>query len=1402
MLISSKGNVDLSESDQSDELQAASLIVTAAGDVNIGGRKVTLGNAAEIVAGGGVRAETTVLSAESISMKAEAGNIEASDARLTAENALTLTAAADLMADGATLDGTTVSLMSQSGAVMLENASISAQDRLAVSALEDVLLNETALQTRNAAISVTSTQGMVDLTANESSEPLLAASLGVSAARDVNLTSREMTLTGDAVITAGGGVLAEQAKLQAASITMSVLSGSIEADASRMKSEFGLSLAAKTEIGLSEASLVSKSAGAAVEAGGSIDARKLQASAFESLIVQAEGNNILRGAVLENGGALLLQAGRARVGEKSNVLDLTDVTDNSLGKNAFIGTSVTIETSGTLLVDDEPLSVKAADGDARVLADVLDLRTGTRVEALGGDAIVDAFTNLTAADNLSVTGENVVVRGGLENFEIGSNATFNATDGSVIVLGEADVTLGGQIFTNAVRVDSVSEDAGSVRIGAQGTLRVVDDAVAITANSGSVTVYGGKGMSIRNDLTIITAQDARLETGAGSLVIGNQATVKAGTQSGLAEGVYGAVAMLAGGSFEIGEGATVLADDLLVRAEGDVRFGKEAVLYGATDGVTVRSETGSIYMGEHLTVHSAADKTSFIAAEDIVVEREGTLVSKANEIEFMAARDVVFGDDFTAEGEGFVVTAQKGNVLVGDDAHVVTVFPQDSEQMFETAVRAGGSIKFGDRAGFDTTQLELTTESGDVVFGDDSVTQTSVYGIVVSAAGDVIYGKNALFGTSVDNLDADIRITAGTAGEKGAVTIGEGATVRTDGRVDIVALGDIDIGEGADIVGDINNDSSIVAIASNYGDINFGANASIEGYVVSLRAGDENLVEGGSVYLADKATVVTSDNFVAAASKDVFVEGDFVLIDGSVGDGGAGLALFKAATGSVVFADDAAFATSGAIRVEAGSDIRVGREAYLQSDPDDVTLAGNGRIDFSAEGSIVFEDGAVMLAVGDVRVGGKTGVSFADSTDIRASETVEITAQEGSVSFAGDAYLYGEKHLTIAAGDSVTIRGEAWIDSVENIEITAAGGDIVMSEAVRVGGVEDTTDKATTNVTLSAGGGVLQRSIVDGMGVTAETLTVRALEDVLLGAIDTGGEVSGNAVSVADIETGGSLALGLSYTPATVYINRSGNGQVKGSLCVHGMDSAVTIGNDIAVTGEVQIYAKSIRAGDITAGEGLYASTALYDATSADGIRVARLTAEEIGLMTGEGDLYAAQIQARQGRADIYRTGLGQQGRLVIGSGMAEGSATIFNANGAIDAVFISNGPTYVLTGLTAQLGNSTFTSASGRLAVIDHAQTVSYFLSDDYVAGHYAGEIDSSNFPRLDFFSYTRDILTEPSKTLEKTKELFEIVEKSEQADAQQGRGGVTDSWTREILSKEWHTGRGIQSMPHDLKL
>ena len=165
----------------------------------------------------------------------------------------------------------------------------------------------------------------------------------------------------------------------------------------------------------------------------------------------------------------------------------------------------------------------------------------------------------------------------------------------------------------------------------------------------------------------------------------------------------------------------------MVSAQKDVRFGDKATLVGATDGVTVRSSEGSIYMGENLTVTSKAVKTLFEAGKDIVIDRDAKLDSQENSVVFSAGENIRFEEDFAVHGKGFELNAL-GSLLVGDRATVQTKFGKyetgSIESLPQTSIDVKGDVRFGNDATFRTTMLSMNAgddenhTEGNITFGE------------------------------------------------------------------------------------------------------------------------------------------------------------------------------------------------------------------------------------------------------------------------------------------------------------------------------------------------------------------------------------------------------------------------------------------------------------------------------------------------------------------------------------------------------------------------------------------------------------------------------------------------------------------------------------------------------------
>ncbi len=1340
--------------DQTSLDSAADLSLTAGSDLAAQGAELS-GTAVAL------KAETGAVVAGSASITASKGlevsaqeSVDLDAAQLSAEEALTLTAGADLTAQGAALSGASVALTAETGAVAADGASITAADKLDVSSKGDVGLAGAALSGANVAL--TAKEGFV---AAGNASITASTELDVSSKGDIGLAGAKLSTTG-------------------AAVNLSSAEGAVDLSGMQTLAGSRIAIEAGRDVVFNEKQTVTASDGdLAVQAGGSIVGKGIAATANGSLTLSAAGGNNLAEATLSNGGALVLRAGTVREGSSENELNLTGVVNNGADPGTFSGTSVTLETSGSLVMGTQKATtVTATAGDAQVLADRVDFADGSSITATGGDVRVDAVTSLSAGENFLLEGDNVSVTGGREGFAVGSGAAFIARAGQVEVIGDADLTLGGRLSVDAQKGASDDPTAGSITIGAHGVLSVTDDALEIAAKNGSVTVYGGKGMSIRNNLTVVSQTDTVLLTEQGSLSIGNGAVVKAGTQSGLEAGKYGGIRLAAGDAFEIGESATVLADALAVEAAGDITFGDKATLTGATDGVTIASAGGSIYMGNELTVESNAQKTLFSAQKgDIVIGSEAKLTSSNNQIEFEAGRNVVFNEDFDVHGLGFVVNAGN-NVTVGDNQTVETFF---SEGDYHTSVTAGNDIVFGVKAQFHTTELVLTAERGGVTFGDDSVTRTSVQGIRVTAQDDVIYGNRAVFGTIENAEEGNISIDS----LSGNVLLGNDATIFSGASTSISAAEGVTLGAESTILSTPESSDSLVSINAGKGDIEIGALALIEGYEAKLKTKE------GSVHLGDAAFVITSNAFEIEAARDIRVDGDFTVLDVSLGDAADKLVRFETTAGDIAFADNASMQTQGSVQIVSGNDVRFGDNANIatEADPDDDAPHD---VNLQASGSVAFGEHAQLQTKGAIAVAGVEGVSFAADAQLGSSAgSVRIESAEGSIAFTGGANAYAEESLVISAGESVTLTGESWLDAFEELSVTAERGDILMTDSVRLGGVDDSSNVATKEMTLAAAGSIRQQNIAADMGLTAEHLTVTAGEDVLLGAVDNGLGETGNSIASADIQTGGALSLGLAYISTGLRINEADGGRVNGSVSINATDSGVTIGNDLAVSGDVQIYGSSIAAQGIAAGGKLVMSTAPYDDAAGGGIAAQALSAESIGLMTKEGSISVSDLHAET-TVSVLRTG-SSVGSIDLGHGRSEKTAMIFNASGAVSGNISAAESLYVFTGRNADTTSLILSADSGRAALIGNAQSLAKYLKAPDAAGMHAGDIDINAFPVIDFSAMIEGLDREPSLTLRRTKQDVESQTRFAVPKAGNPEEAVTDRWSKELETKGWYTAK-----------
>lgn len=1082
-------------------LSAKSGHIDIDGQMTIGSQDTFIALGIDLDAQGDVKTDRTTFTvgAEGLAINVSEGSLNLQDVVVTSEGSIELKAEDELILDQSAIQssGQGQASLTAYGATTLSGSSIAA-DRLQLSATGlsatadgNVSLADAKFSTMSDAMNVTSTEGSIDLSGSRnkaSAESITAGSIVLDAQKDITLSDASMKAT-------------------AGSITMSGIDGTIKA-LDEQGEIAALNFSATQDVSLQGQTLLIGSGDSSMQATGdvtlefvdSIEAPGLDVKARSFEATSSAGSIDLSHSTLDVSKTLSVHARRAvdlsdssvpttlsgalsYVAEEGNV-DLrrtnSSTDDGASGTNKLRADSIEVVAGSEVMLDGGQLDWTATgagseetSGQLTLKSDNLDIADDS---SLNADAalLVDAENSMAIGNNVTVTGATVDIESG--ELTIGSDNTLSATNGDLNVIASGDATLGGQFNVDAKRLDG---QEAQVTIGADGLMKVEGNDLTIHSNSGAVTVFGGEGMSILDDLTIISQTDSTIKTDRGDMTIGNGATIKAGTVSGLANNQYGRIEIVAGENFAIGDEATILADKLSVTAGKDVTFGDKATLHGVTDGVTVTSVAGDITMGEHLEVVSNAANTEFKATQgNIHIKQDGTLISENSLIEFAAGSDVIFDANFTADGQGFTLSAGE-DVEVGDGAQITTHFDQGTNLSVNngwpvTVITAARDITFGQNASFDTTMMLMTAGSealvGHVRFGDNSRIETSRLGIGVIAYGDVAFGKNATFGTLDATARGNINLLA-----MNDLTVGDGTTIKSTDHIHLMTQnGAVDIGRNARIVDLNDNRQAEIIVSSETKDVTIGAGSELRGRNIEIVAAGGSV--GGTVTLGHdvKLLAIASGQIDVEADQDIVIEQDLQVLGPDVS--------FYTHEGDIRFGANATLVSTGDV------------------DVDRVTLRAGRDIDMS--------NSARLFAKTDVNMSAQRHVTMGTDSWIYSDATLSIKALNGNIDMAQGARL--------GAMVADTGRGTTLID-------LSAGGDIrQVADNVNKGIVAQTLKaKASNSVILGAVNTASQRLarrvLSLGGGNRVENVEIDAGENIVLALSDCQSNVLINSANAGRV---------------------------------------------------------------------------------------------------------------------------------------------------------------------------------------------------------------------------------------------------------------------------------------------
>lgn len=1152
-----------------------------------------------------------------VEVNSSQGSVMIDAGKLDSQSSIRLTSAAGTQVTGAGLiaAGTGESeglfINSNGGAVEVTSNTVSSGSVIEISSQKDASLTVESLNA-DGKLDVESKEGSINVSseANGNTGGLQAAAengsvtlkgLTVDSSTDIDVLAKDsISVTGGSLKNKDGSNLILVSK--EGNLNLALNEKNLSADT--------ISLKGKGELNLTGYTLVASKGDLKVSAGGlNIKDASLSTSTPGSVLLSAEEGNVdsnnktsidSAGSLeVDAAGKVDLSGAKVEYSEVGVLRLVAGSTDSDALKvfahenNTFKGAEVVLDSAGGLIFAAETsITVETSSGQAVLKGQKIDLKSGSSVKA-AGEATVRGYDSLVLGDKISVGGSSVSITGGQQAFSLGNNVSLTATNGGIEVLADADATLGGSLNVNASLKDPSAGDEAPIRIGAQGVLNVTEDKFEVIAENGSVDIFGGNRLNIKNDLTIISASDSSLTSENGLIDIGNKATVKAGTQSGLDQEnpQYGKVSVIAGESFSIDHDAQILSDDLLVSAEKDIRFGNKATLVGATDGVTVRSSEGSIYMGENLTVSSNSDKTLFEAGKDIVIDRDATLNSEKNSVVFSAGQDIKFEEDFTVHGKGFELNAL-GSLLVGDRATVQTKFGKyetgSIESLPQTSIDVKGDVRFGNDATFRTTMLSMNAgddenhTEGNITFGERASIQTSVLGAVIDAQGDIAFGAGANIRTQEDQADSYVRISS-----RGQTSFGENAYVTSGTTLDIIGNKGIFLDKGAVLqskleVGSKNHTS----LVSEHGDIRLGENSVVQGQTAYIRTGDESGVGGGSIELGDNSQVSAKDNVSMTATGDVVLDGQF--LSTSLNE-----TVIKSSEGNVVLKDASELISYGDVYLDAAGSIDIGSESFIfaGNDPDASNRVGKKDVSFSSGQDVTIGKGTVVLTQADLNIEAKRGsVVFEEESAVgvlSSSEDEEINRLAVSAgkdfTIKDTVMLFAAEEAQLRAGENFEL-GQGSVLAGDGLVKVEAGKDVSLKQG---SGIEGFSSDGVENFEISAGRNLYQDASADS--IASDRLEVSAGGSVeLLAQKSAKDKELGNRVDELIVSAGSDINLVLNGQKQEIQINEEKGNIINGNLAIENYNGPLSVGYELTVNGQAEMKADSVLLKDLQASRDIY----------------------------------------------------------------------------------------------------------------------------------------------------------------------------------------------------------------------
>jgi filamentous hemagglutinin family protein len=972
------------------------------------------------------------------------------------------------------------------------------------------------------------------------------------------------------------------------------------------------------------------------------------------------------------GGAPLLQAGAMDAGSANVSLtgDRVEIVDNvagdqvtiaptAAGKEIDLGTEVPATLSLTDaeldFVNANVLHVGSADAGNIGISTDIDPAGAAQLELESGGWIQSANNTLTATDLALQAGVGIDVQTDVDRVEAQTQSGDLVIDNTgTLEIGNVTAALDGVTLGDP---SSPSNGGGEISVTASSPL-TVNEAVT-NADGGNITLEA-MGNTTADDLTVNANVTASGGTGAvalnagDSISLGNGATVSAANSGAvtLTSGTgtaTGTIAMADGTSVQSGSGTVTLT------APGSI--GVANVTTGGTASIT--SATGAI--------EDAGDTASDIVAATADLTAPGGIgaTSVLPSTAADAALEVEISGQISADASGS--SAAAGTTTVALSA------VNDTDLPVELVQGAAGTA--------------LLTSTGGAITDAAS-----------DPAADVVAG--ALGANASSGIDLDTAVT--------------NVEAETDtGSIDLANSGALGIGGvDAGLTG--------LSVGSGAGGITVSAQGMLGvAEAVSADTGTISLSAADGIQVA--ALVSTGNASASAVQLDADTDaGD---LDGTLDITSSGAIDTSSGNGGITArADDVAIAAGGSVdsgtgdvTLEPSTGISIGVGDGATGDFN-VSQAEIDAITVNDPGTLTIGDAALgsSIQVNDVAGGARNialltglGITDPDNDASNLTTTGALTLQSGLAIGAGTAQPLNvdvaSANVTGTGGNDVAIRDAGSSDTVWNVATGSSGAvNLVQAENALAVGTITTTDDVSLTATGQAGTGGALGSIVDAGSDAATdvssggTLTMRAAGDIgaagdpietevatLSATTTVDGDITvtqnAGALELGQVQTAGSDVV-IEVTDANLTVGAAGvsTADETANDATSGLIRLATIGSsggDIIVNGDVATGNSS--------GTGGSSGSATLEAGGSGAIYGTGVVSTGSAENTGAVVLSANRISQTQSMTDLFsvvtREGVASTGGLTAttdgGTGTAGGVyVQADSGNLALDAVTANGG--------------------------------------------------------------------------------------------------------------------------------